>query len=512
LYGRRIPLRSLALTVCLVFALPSSAHGQQFVGGAAGRSARRGRHGPSSERTRQRLGTAHRRERDAMLKDILKPEILELIEAHQWPELRDTLSDWPAPEVADLLLHLRKDDRVLLFRVLPRDLSTDVFSHLEVEQQETLLRDLSDEETRHLLADLQPDDRTHLLEELPAQATQQLLNLLGPADLQEARWLLGYPEDSVGRLMTPDYVAVGRDWTVGDALHHIRTDGRNRETINRIYVVDQRGKLLDDVALRHFIFAPDDATVASIMDHSVISVSAFADRQEAVALIRRYDQSALPVVDSDGVMVGIVTVDDVLDVQEEEATEDFHRVASVGPVRMSLREAPMMLLYRARIGWLMALVFMNIFSGAGIAAFEDTLAATLSLAFFLPLLIDSGGNAGSQSATLMIRAMAVGDVRMGDWFRLLGKELGVALGIGITMAAGASAIAFFRAPEVMVVVSITMITIVLVGSLIGMSLPFVFTRLGWDPATASAPLITSLSDISGVLIYFSIATWLLGTG
>jgi magnesium transporter len=447
-----------------------------------------------------------------MLNDLLRPEILDLIEGRDWTLLRDTLADWPAPEIADLLLHLRKEDRVLLFRALPRTVGTDVFSHLSFDQQDGLLRDLTDEETRLLLADLPPDDRTHLLEELPGQATQRMLNLLGPEDLEEARWLLGYPEDSVGRLMTPDYVAVHPHWTVEEALAHIRRQGRDSETINRVFVIDERWHLIDDIELRHLILAPPAARVADVMDHTVISISAFAKRGEAVTMIRRYDQFVLPVVDSDGVLVGIVTVDDVLDVQEQEATEDFHRVASVGPVRMSLRDAPLALLYRARIGWLLILVFMNIFSGAGIAAFEDTLAATIALAFFLPLLIDSGGNAGSQSATLMIRAMAVGDVRMGDWFRLLGKELAVALAIGITMAAGAASIAYFRAPEVIPVVAITMTMIVLVGSLLGMSLPFVFTRLGWDPATASAPLITSLSDISGVLIYFSIATWWLGTG
>jgi magnesium transporter len=447
-----------------------------------------------------------------MLTELLKPEILDLIERRDWIELRDTLADWPAPEVADLILHLRKEDRVLLFRALPRPVGTEAFSHLSLEQQDALLRDLTDEETRHLLAHLPPDDRTHLLEELPGQATQRLLNLLGPEDLEEARWLLGYPEESVGRLMTPDYVAVHPDWTIDESIAHIRRQGRDSETVNRVFVVDRDWRLLDDIELRHLILAPPTATISDVMDHSVVSISAFADREEAVRMIRRYDQFVVPVVDSDGVMVGIVTVDDALDVQEAEATEDFHRVASVGPVRMSLRDAPLALLYRARIGWLLILVFMNIFSGAGIAAFEDTLAATIALAFFLPLLIDSGGNAGSQSATLMIRAMAVGDVRMGDWFRLLGKELAVALAIGLTMAVGAASIAYFRAPEVIPVVALTMVTIVLVGSLLGMSLPFVFTRLGWDPATASAPLITSLSDISGVLIYFSVATWWLGTG
>jgi magnesium transporter len=449
---------------------------------------------------------------DVMLKDVLKPEVLDLIEEHRWTELRDVLADWPAPEIADLLLHLRKDDRVLLFRALPRTVAADLFTHLELEQQDGLLRDLSDEETQYLLADMPPDDRTHLLEELPGRATQRLINLLGPEDLKEARWLLGYPDESVGRLMTPNYVAVRPGWSVEEALNHVREQGKNSESINRIFVTDERWHLLDDIELRHFIMAPPSAEVADLMDHTVVSISAFADRESAVGMIRRYDQFVLPVVDSSGVLVGIVTVDDVLDVQEQETTEDFHRGASIGMVRMGPREAPVSVLFRARIGWLLVLVFMNIFSGAGIAAFEDTIAAMVALVFFLPLLIDSGGNAGAQSATLMIRAMAIGDVRMNDWFKLLGKELGVALALGVTMAIGVSAIAYFRAPEVLAVVAITMIVIVLVGSLIGMSLPFVFTRLGWDPATASGPLITSLADISGVLIYFSVATWYLGIG
>jgi magnesium transporter len=447
-----------------------------------------------------------------MLTETIRPEIQELIERRHWSELREVLDDWAAPEIADLLLQLRKEDRVLLFRALPRDAATEVFSHLEPEQEDELLRELTDEETRHLLADMSPDDRTHLLEEMPGQATQRLLNLLSPADLEEARWLLGYPEESVGRLMTPDYVAVRKEWTVSDALRHIRAQGKTSETVNRIFVVDERSRLLDDIELRYFIVAPTDATVEDLMDENVASISAFADREEAVAMIRRYDQFVLPAIDSGGVLVGIVTADDVMDVQEEEATEDFHRSASVGKLKVSLRDAPMAVIYRARIGWLLVLVFMNIFSGAGIAAFENTLEAMIALAFFLPLLIDSGGNAGSQSATLMIRAMAVGDVRMNDWFRLLGKELGIALALGVTMALGVATIAWFRAPEIMMVVSATMTIVVLVGSLIGMSLPFVFTRLGWDPATASGPLITSLADISGVLIYFSIATWYLGIG
>ncbi len=442
---------------------------------------------------------------------VSAPDIRELVEERRWSELREVLSHWEAPEIADLLVGLRKEERVLTFRSLARAQGVEVFAHLAPEDQNRLLLDLTDRETRDLLADLPPDDRTHLLEELPGQATQRMLNLLSPEDLKEARWLLGYPEESVGRLMTPDYVAVDPGWSVGEALDHIRAKGVNSETINRIFVVDSGWRLLDDIELRRFILAPPTARVSEIMDHAVVSIQASSDREEAVLLIGRYDQVAIPVIDSDGVLLGIVTVDDVLDVAQAEATEDFHKVGSVGPIRTSLLDAPAHFLYRRRIGWLLVLVFMNIFSGAGIAAFEEVIAASVALVFFLPLLIDSGGNAGSQSATLMIRALATGDVRMSDWLQLAVKELGVAALLGLTMAVAVSLVSAFRAPEVLPVVAATMVIIVVWGSLIGMSLPFVLTRLGKDPATASAPLITSLADISGVLIYFSMASRFLGS-
>jgi magnesium transporter len=445
-----------------------------------------------------------------MLKAVLKPEVEDLIRDRAWSALRDVLQDWPSPEVADLLMEMAKSERALLFRALARRQAADVFAHLSLDQQESLLRDLSNEETRHLLHVLPPDDRTALLEELPGPMTRRLMDLLSPADLRETHELLGYPEESIGRLMTPDYVAVKADWSISQALEHIRRSGRLSETINRILVVDEDWRLLDDLELRRFILAEPGQKVEEIMDHQYVYVAAADDREEAVRAMQRYDQYAMAVVDSDGVLVGLVTADDVMDVAEEEATEDFHKIATVQPLRTSLREATVNLLYRKRVGWLLALVFMNVFSGQAIAAYEETIEAVVALVFFLPLLIDSGGNAGSQSATLMVRALATGDVRLPDWFKLLSKEILIALALGLTMAVGVALIASFRAPEVIFVVSLTMVLIVMTGSLIGMSAPFLLTRFGLDPATASAPLITSMADISGVLIYFSLASWYLG--
>lgn len=441
------------------------------------------------------------------------PTIQTLITEQRWAEVRAALTLWPEAEIAELLPTLRPPERVLVFRLLPRAISSEVFAHLDPDDQNELLAHLSNEETRQLLTNLSPDDRIQLFEELPGQVTQKLLNLLSPDDLREVRQLLGYPEESVGRLMTPDYVAVRPDWTIARALEHIRARGRDSETINMIYVTDERWRFLDALELRRFILADPQQTVAEIMDHAYVALSAFDDREQAVQAMRRYDLPALPVVDSDGVLLGIVTFDDLVDVADEEATEDFHKGAAVAPLRGRYLDAGILELVRKRAPWLLALVFVNVFSGAAIAAYEETIAAVVALVFFLPLLIDSSGNAGSQSATLTVRALAMDEVRGRDWRRLLSKELIVSVILGLTMAVAVAILAFFRAgPEVAMVVALTMALVVVTGSTIGTVLPLLLRRMGFDPATASGPLITSLADIAGVVIYFSLATWLLDLG
>jgi magnesium transporter len=446
-----------------------------------------------------------------VLDQPLEDRIKELLDRHAWSELRDLLSTLHPPEIAEVLMDLEgRSDRVLLFRSMPRPLNNQVFGYLEPEDQIELLQDLTNEESRQLLASLSPDDRTHLFEELPGIATQRLLNLLTPEDLAEVRQLLGYPESSVGRLMTPDYLAVRPDWTIERALRHIRIRGKDKETVNVIYVVDQDWRLLDALGLKHFVMTDPALTVAEITGGNLVALSAFEDREAAVETMRRYDLAVVPVVDSDGVLVGIVTFDDVMDVAEEEATEDFQKVGAMAPLRRSFLEASISVLYRKRVGWLMALVFMNLFSGAAIAAYEDMIAAVTSLMIFMPLLIASGGNAGSQSATLMIRALATGDVEGSDWIRLLGKEILVASALGLSLAFAVFWIGLWRGREIGVQlglsVGISMVAVVLVGSTIGLLLPFIFNRFKQDPAAASVPLITVLCDISGVIIYFTIAS------
>jgi magnesium transporter len=439
-------------------------------------------------------------------------QVKTLINAGEFLALRPVIAQRDAVELAALIESLPGAQGGILFRLLPTPEAARVFMQLSSSKQLALVEMLDAKRARliSLFNTLAPDDRTALFEQLPGEVTQRLLALLEPKEREAAIRLLGYPEDSIGRLMTTDYVAVRPAWTVGQALRHIRRFGKDSETINVIYIVERGFLLVDDLRIRDFILADPEAGVQSLMDKRFIFLRATDDRETAIETFRKYDRVALPVTDAEGVLLGIVTIDDVLDVAQEEATEDFHKFGSIQDRIVNPLQTGITHLYRYRITWLFALVLVNVFSGAAIAHFEETIQSVVALIFFLPLLIDSGGNAGSQSATLMIRALATGEAYLKDWLKLMAKEIPVALLLGGTMALGVAVIAGFRAPEVLPVVAATMICIVLVSSLVGLSLPFVFTRLKIDPATASAPLITSLADIIGVLIYFSIATWYFG--
>ena len=434
----------------------------------------------------------------------LKNRIRELIDEHQWQQLRnEAWEDWLIPDIVDALLGLNKHNRVLAFRLIPREMSAEVFAYLEKEDRNALLKDLTDEETRHLLADLAPDDRTTLFEELPGQVTQRLLNLLSHEDLREARFLLGYPEFSVGRLMTPDYIAVRPEWTVAQALEHCRVKGKKSETLHVVYVVDSSWKLLDALELSRFILAEPEEKVEELMNYSFVSLSAFDDREEAVYTMQKYDLFSLPVVDSTGVLIGLVTFDDVFDVAQEEATEDIYKGAAVTPLTTSYREASVWELYSKRVRWLVILVFVSLLSSGVVAVFEETLQQVITLTVFIPLLLGSGGNAGAQSATLMVRSLATGDLEVNQWLTTLLKELSVGASLGVTLGAVSSLFGFMRGGwEIGLIVGLTMVGIILVANLIGATLPFILTRLKLDPAVASNTLITKLNDVMGLLIYF----------
>lgn len=439
-----------------------------------------------------------------------KPEVKSLIEKRDWSRLKELAAKWAIADVAQLLVDLDKPDRVVFYRSLPRALATEVFAFLEGPEQDALLTDLTDEEARNLMEHLAPDDRTALLEELPAEVTQRLLSYLSSEELKQARQLLGYPEESVGRLMTPDYVSVRPEWAVSDTMEEIRKKGRDSETINAIYVTDIVGRLIGSVALRQVVLGNPADRMRGVMRAPVISASAFDDREEATRLMERYDLSVLPVTDSQGVLVGIVTADDVIEVATEETTEDFHKAGAVAPLHVSLKDAKPRLLYRSRIVWLLVLVGVYLVSGTIMSRFEDVIAKVVPLVFFLPLLIDSAGNAGAQSATLMVRALATGDVDRRDWARVIFREVGLSLALGATMGISVWAVAAFRTgSSIGLVAGSSMVITVLIACLVGIAIPFALDRFGLDPAAASSPFVTSVADILGVLIYFSMARWVL---
>lgn len=440
------------------------------------------------------------------LAQALKPDILEMIEAKDWASLREFLALQPAPDLADLLDQVGNADQIMLFRLLPRRLADEVFSLLEPTLQNALIEHMARDEARAALVRMSPDDRTALLEEMPARVTRRLLELLPEPHRRDALALLNYPEDSVGRLMTTAYVSLRPEWTCREVIDHIRARGSDSETLAMLYVTDEQGRLVDDIPLRRVILADPALRVSDLMDGRYAALNAFQNRDHAVRQFRKYDYFAMPVTDSEGMLLGIVTADDILDVEEQVATEDFHRLGTVQPLELPFSTAGVGLLVRRRAGWLVGLVAVNILSGWIIASFESVFAVSLALVFFLPLLIASGGNAGSQSATLLVRALATGDVTAGDRWRLLGREFILSSLLGVAMAVTVFLLGWWREGlGLATVVAGSMVAAVVASSLMGIALPFVLLRLKLDPATASVPLITSLADITGLLIYFSFA-------
>jgi magnesium transporter len=452
---------------------------------------------------------------------ILEPEIRSLIEARNFAALREVFREWPPADVAEVILDIPEDEQVIIFRVLPHALAADVFEYLDFDAQQKLLRAMAHEQVVAILNEMSPDDRTALLEELPSAAARQLIRLLTPEERRVATALLGYPEDSVGRLMTPDFIAVHEDWTVQQVLDYVREHGRDSETLNFVYVLDDRGKLIDDVRMREFLLRPLTAKVSEIRDQSFVALNVTDSQQDALNVFRRYDRAALPVVDSGGVLVGIVTSDDMLDVAEEEATEDIQKFGGMEALEEPYMRIPLWRMVRKRAGWLIILFLGETLTATAMANYQQELAKALVLALFLPLIISSGGNSGSQASTLMIRAMALGEVTLRDWWHVMRREvqaglmLGAILGVIGIVRVGAWAIVgeqyLHRQPYgahwplVALTVGVALVGVVLWGTLSGSMLPFILRRVGADPAASSAPFVATLVDVTGLVIYFSIA-------
>ena len=433
--------------------------------------------------------------------------IHDLLEKNDTGSVKTALAERHSADIVEMIADLDPERVVGVLRLLPDERQGRVFGYFEPEKQVAIAKAMDRGTLVQFITSMSHDERADLYAKLSPEQQQALLPGLAQAEREDIRKLASYPEGTCGAIMTSDYATLEPGLTTLQATEKLRREAPDKETIYEAYIIDAERRVVGRISLRDLLVARDEAEVGDVMRKDVHVVRAEEDRVEAAQKIARYDLIAIPVINGGDKLVGIITHDDAMDVEREEATIDMHKVGSVGEGIVSVRSAGIWLLYRMRFVWLVLLVFGNIFSGAGIAYFEDTIAAYVALVFFLPLLIDSGGNAGSQAATLMVRGLATGDVKMRDWGTMIGREVLVALLLGLSMAVAVSLIGVFRGgPEIAMVVSMSMVLIVIVGSTIGMSLPFVLQRLGWDPATASAPLVTSIADAAGVLIYFAIAT------
>ncbi len=422
--------------------------------------------------------------------------------------------------------------RFLLHKKRPEDIA-ELCRNLHAEEIKHVLGLLEPEAIGAVMADLDPvihgeviemmdpqvvadaldtipsDEAADILENIPEELAEATIERMESEAAEDVEQLMTYPPDTAGGIMTPDVYNLEGHITVAEAIRALRED-KTLEQVSYLYVTDRNRRLIGVMPLKRLIAARDDQALSEIMTRGVISARVDDDQEKVAHLVQKYDFRTLPIVDLNGTLVGRVTADDVMDVIEEEATEDMLKIGSVMPFETSVLKTRFTALYARRVVWLILLVFVNIFSGAGIAYHEHLIESVVALVFFLPLLIASGGNSGAQASTLIVRSMATGDVNAGDYARLLLREVGVSLALGATMAVCVYMIAWYRAgPEVALVVFISMITIVVIGSLIGISLPFLLKKFNMDPATASAPLVTSIADIAGVLIYLGIATALL---
>jgi len=444
----------------------------------------------------------------------LARDIDALIRTKDFARLREEVVRLRPPEIATAIVDLPADGQVIAFRVLPRALAADVFEYLPPAAQRTLVKTMGQEDVAALLNHMAPDDRTLLFGELPANVTKHLLSLLTPEERSEAATLLGYAAGTIGRLMTPHYIAVREEWSVQQVMEFVREHGQDSETLNVIYVVDDKGCLIDDIRMREFLVVPLTKHVSDLMDRRHVSLKATDAQEAAIEVFRREDRTALPVTDTAGILIGIVTVDDVLDVAEQAATRDMQKVGGSEALDEPYMDIALGRMVKKRAGWLVVLFLGEMLTATAMGFFEKEIEKAVVLALFVPLIISSGGNSGSQASTLVIRAMAVGELRIKDWWRVIRREalsglmLGGILGsIGFLRISIWSMFSTLYGPQwllVAITVGLALIAIVLWGTLVGSMLPLILRRLGFDPATSSAPFVATLVDVTGLVIYFSV--------
>ncbi|HRE52735.1 MAG TPA: magnesium transporter [Flavitalea sp.] len=446
--------------------------------------------------------------------DELNEQFLRILQEDDVLSAREFLNQQNISDVAVLIDEFPEYEAKIISNMSIHRASS-VFKILDLSSQKSIIQSLPPYKTAELLNELPADDRTSFLEELPSEVVKELIRLLDPEERKITLALLGYPEGSVGRLMTPDYIAVQVDWTMSEVLDHIREEGKHSETIDVIYVVNDKGEFVDDIRIREILLSPPDREIGDAIDNRFITLKVTDDQEVANQIFKMNNRVALPVVDDKNILLGIVTIDDVLWVANEEFSEDMQKMGGTEALNEPYLEIPLMKLFKKRAIWLIVLFLGEMLTATAMGYFEDEIAKAVVLALFVPLIISSGGNSGSQASTLIIQAMAVGEVTLSDWWRVLRREILSGLMLGSILGL----IGFFRIVAwnsifhtygdhtalIGITVGVSLVGVVLWGTITGSMLPIALKKLGADPATSSAPFVATLVDVTGLLIYFSMA-------
>ena len=439
-------------------------------------------------------------------------ELKELLETKQYTRLRQNLSEVNDADIAAFIESLDEEDLLKVFRILPKASAADVFSYLEVENQQLIITALSDKEAANIIDNLMADDATDLLEEMPANVVKKLLANASPETRRDINHLLRYPEDCAGSIMTVEYVDLKENITVQDAIERIRKVGVDSETINICYVLDSKRTLVGTVALRYLLLSPPDAVIGDIMHENVISLNTLMDQEEVARQFQKYDFTSMPVVDNENRLVGIVTVDDVVDILQEEATEDIEKMAAIVPTDKPYMRTGVFETWKKRIPWLLLLMISATFTGRIITSFEDALSSCVVLTAFIPMLMDTGGNAGGQASVTIIRGLSLNEIEFGDILSVVWKEIRVAFLCGVVLAAANFVKLLFLdrvGVQVAGVVCLTLVVTVFFAKLVGCTLPMFAKKVGFDPAVMASPFITTIVDAISLMVYFQIAASML---
>ncbi len=436
-----------------------------------------------------------------------------LIEEKKYTEIKKILNDMNEYDIAEILEDLPGKELVKIFRLLNKDIAADVFSYIETDKEAEIISSLTEKEAVDIINDMAADDATDLMDEIPANVVHRLLKKVDPETRRDINQLLKYPDNSAGSIMTVEYLDFKEDLTIKEALKKIRNEYDEKETINICYVIDNKRKLIGKVTLKDLVINSDDKLIKDIMIDDIRSVNTLMDQEEVAKIIQDYDITAIPVVDSEQKLVGIITIDDVIDIIEEEATEDIEKIAAITPTEKSYLKLSIFDIWKSRIPWLLLLMISATFTGKIIQHYESALAACVILTSFIPMLMDSGGNAGGQASVTIIRALSLNDVEFSDIFKVIWKELRASILIGITLSLAnfAKLMLIDKVTlQVALVVCLTLVLVVMIAKIIGCTLPILAKKIGFDPAVMASPFITTIVDAVSLFIYFQIAGHLLG--